>query len=154
GEQIEALLGPDGLPGGKNTGIFLHELVENTDLNTVNEIKSIKAWLVDEQIEKTIMRSMKTHAIDPEYLEFCKNLLWHALKTPLICPNSPKNGSKPATLGCVADFERTLRELEFLYPFTTKKPASTALPGVLNFEDGFIKGFVDLIFERNGKFYW
>lgn len=156
GEQIEAILGPDGLPGGTHTGIFLHDLLENADLETAQKITSLDAWTKDPKVEHTIKKSMNLFAIDPKYLDFCKKLVWRALKTPLIAAQSENNSPDTPSLGCVTSFDQTLRELEFLYPINpdTLPQVLTDLSGTLDFKDDFITGFIDLIFQADGKFYW
>ncbi len=48
------------------------------------------------------------------------------------------------------------REMEFLFPFPQEDhpPLSEPRPGKLVIEKGFIKGFVDLVVEHDGRVYF
>lgn len=133
-EESRAILAPDALPGGKRAGVFLHELLEQVDLERARAHTTAAGWMQDAELDAMLRRTMRTFGVELDYLGFCKGLLWRALKTPLWVGD----GSIP----CVAHSTNVLRELEFTYPIPRQA------------ERGYIKGFVDLIFESAGKIYF
>lgn len=141
GEQIRAILGPDALPGGKRAGVFLHELLEQAELARVRECADLSEWMREPETDAMVQRAMRTFGIEQEYLGFCKKLIWRALSTSL------QRGDPQSELPCVAESDKVLRELEFVYPIPDRPNRSS--PG-----RGYIKGFVDLVFESGDKIYF
>jgi len=134
GEETRVILGPDVLPGGKRAGVFLHELLEQVDLERACAHTQATDWMEDAEVDAMLRRTMRTFGVELEYLGFCKKLLWRALKTPLFLGD--------ASIPCVAESQKVLRELEFTYPIPKHA------------HRGYIKGFVDLVFESGGKIYF
>jgi exodeoxyribonuclease V beta subunit len=147
GQQIRAIIGPDALPGGKRAGVFLHELVEQVEFERARNHARLADWLGDAEVDAQVRRSMRGFGVDEEYLAFCKKMIWRAVKTPLV-----SEAPIPVALPCVAESEQTLRELEFIYPIPADAPGNAA--GEVQGERGYIKGFVDLLFESGGRFYF
>lgn len=145
GEEAVAILAPDELPGGKRAGVFLHELLEQADLARARECAKLSEWMEDADVDATFRRTMRTYGVEEEYLGFCKKLVWRAIKTPLRL-DAGQEGAESA-IPCVAQSDKVLRELEFVYPIP-ERPSEQAV------ERGFIKGFVDLIFENDSKIYF
>ncbi|QDG51753.1 hypothetical protein FIV42_13645 [Persicimonas caeni] len=151
GQPVAALLPDDALPGGKRAGVFLHELVENLDFERVRGHQDLESWLDDAQIEDDFRACMRQYGVGEEYLAYCKKLVWSSVTTPL--------STEAVELPCIAQCDRTLRELEFLYPIPERSHAridEIAEDERTEFaiERGYIKGFIDLLFETGGKIYF
>ncbi|MFP4600706.1 MAG: UvrD-helicase domain-containing protein [Persicimonas sp.] len=163
-QPISELLEDRALPGGKRAGVFLHELVENVDFDHINGFEALDGWLEDDEVDADFKARMRQHSVDASYLEFCKELVWRSLKTPL---------GGPDELPCVAESDRALRELEFVYPIPEashptlgdlgdadkngkidKPDKNIGKKTEWKIERGYIKGFVDLIFEADGRVYF
>ncbi len=145
GQPLSELL-PDGaLPGGKRAGVFLHELVENLDFERARAHADLPAFAADEAIDHEFRRSMRQYGVGAEYADYCKKLVWTSVTTPL-------SDTLPGVAGC----DRTLRELEFIYPIPERShPTVDQIPEVaLDIKRGYIKGFIDLLFETGAKIYF
>ena len=89
---------------------------------------------------------------DPQHLRYSQRVVYHCLTTPLHIGRK----RMPGLSGC----ERIMREVEFLYPIPTH-PDRRPPPGPwqgdrqdrIRLERGYIKGFIDLIFEFQGRVY-
>lgn len=111
------------LPAGSDTGTMLHAILEELSFNT-DDIDAVIA----SHIKETAYESWK---------EVIKEMVHAALHAPL-------DGF------CLADIppEDIVREAEFLYP-THNVNALTQI----NHQQGYIKGFIDLLFRYEGKYY-
>ncbi|MFW5968647.1 MAG: PD-(D/E)XK nuclease family protein, partial [Persicimonas sp.] len=90
---------------------------------------------------------MRRHGIDAAYLDYCKQLVWRATRTALAGPDE---------LPCVAACDRALRELEFYFPIPERAhPTIDAFADdAFEIERGYIKGFIDLLIEVDGRVYF
>jgi exodeoxyribonuclease V beta subunit len=125
------------LRGGAGTGIFLHALLEALPLETVRETPVLDAWRARVDVRAVTEPVLRRYGRDPTELMPALHLAHAALTAPL-----PIVGGVLA--GLIAA-KRTAREMEFLFPF----PAEAGGP-----ERGFVKGFVDVIFEHEGRSYF
>jgi exodeoxyribonuclease V beta subunit len=127
----------DELPGGARAGIFVHDLLERVPLGTVRETADFEAWIAREDIRALLEAALRRHARDPRHLGAAARMAHAALTTPL-----PVLGG---VLPGLAHAARVAREMEFLFPF----PAAAG-----GAERGYVKGFVDVIFEHEGRVYF
>jgi exodeoxyribonuclease V beta subunit len=125
------------LPGGAATGIFLHALLEELPLPSVRETPALDGWGVRDDVRTVIEPLLRRHGRDAAELRPALRLAHAALTAPL-----PVVGGELAGLPHAA---KTAREMEFLFPF----PAEAGGP-----QRGFVKGFVDFIFEHDGRSYF
>jgi exodeoxyribonuclease V beta subunit len=155
GQPVSELLPDSALPGGKRSGVFLHELVETLDIERARAHDSLETWLEDAQLERSFRASMRQYGVGEEYLDFCKEIVWRSVKTPLRADG--------LDLPCVAHCERTLNELEFLYPIPeSSHPAidqfnqfnQSSKLDQFEIDRGYIKGYIDLLFETGQKYYF
>ena len=123
------------LPGGAATGIFLHALLEVLPLETLRETPALDAWRARDDVRALTEPLLRRYGRDPADLMPALDLAHAALTAPL-----PIVGG---VLAGLVSAKRTAREMEFLFPF----PAEAGGP-----ESGFVKGFVDVIFEHEGRF--
>ncbi|PFG55503.1 DNA helicase/exodeoxyribonuclease V beta subunit [Vibrio sp. ES.051] len=152
-EQDEAdLMEPErsifNFPRGARPGTFLHSLfeeVEFTQLATTEENTQI------------ILRLMESEQLDEEWLPILQQLIDSVLATPLDGKSLLLNQKIPS---------QRLVEMEFLLPIEVlSAPALnrviqrhdplSAKAGDLGFQtvQGMLKGFIDLVFEHQGKYY-
>lgn len=127
------LRGIHALPRGKRTGICIHEIFEHLDFTS------------DASIEPLVGRTLRKHGLHtPE-------------RAAALAENVRRTLAHPAAALASCPPARTLRELEFHLPAKLLTPAQlTAFAGAgLAFEPrrGILKGYMDLVFERDGRFH-
>ncbi len=140
-----------GFPKGANAGTCLHSLFEHWDFQQQNEELNV---LVD--------KTLSQFGIDTEWSATVSSWLEAVVTTSL-------DEQSGLTLRDIQPHQR-LDEMAFFFPvthLTTKHLKDTLLPFVadypilnpivksLHFADlsGFMKGFIDLVFEQDGRFY-
>jgi exodeoxyribonuclease V beta subunit len=126
------------LPGGALSGIFLHAVLEKVPLESLVDAPTALAWAARPEVSALFEANLRRHDRDPAHREDAERLVHAALTTPLDLPSGGR-------LRGVASAERVAREVEFLFPF----PAAAG-----GAEAGFIKGYVDVIFEHQGRTYF
>jgi len=138
-------LGIPSMPKGAATGNMLHEVMELIDF------KNPDADLIKEV--------MKRHGFDEKWLDAVNLIIQNVLSVEV------EPGSR---LECIG-MDKKLSELEFMLPVTSldsqhlnpvlkRSYMDTDLKSILEALDikpsrGFLRGFIDLVFELNGKFY-
>jgi exodeoxyribonuclease V beta subunit len=127
----------DDLPGGTSTGIFLHALLEKLPLPSLLETPDLDGWAGRPDVLAVVDPLLREHGRDALERRPALRLAHAALTAPL-----PVVGGALAGLPRAA---RTAREMEFLFPF----PAAAGGP-----RRGYVKGFVDVIFEHEGRSYF
>ena len=127
----------DELPGGARAGIFLHDLLETTPLETLRETPDLARWGARADVQALIEATLRRHGRDPRQAGAAARLVHAALTSPL----PVVGGTLPGLVGAA----RVAREMEFLFPF----PAAAG-----GADRGFVKGFVDVIFEHGGRAYF
>jgi len=128
------------LPGGPAVGIYLHELMEKVALGPLSERPPLWAWAARDDVRALFGRCMARHGREPAALGPSQRLVHAALTAPVRLDDA-------GTLPCLAaaGAGRNLREMEFVYPFRA---------GTAPQQDGFVKGFVDFVFEHAGRVYF
>lgn len=143
-EPLVAAEGIHAFPGGMCAGTCLHKILEEADFSNRAQLQS----LVKEKLEK-----FRINGFD----EIVTDTIGRILETPL------KNAG--VALGKIS---RHLPELEFTFPIDALRPPKLqellkdsradfpATIGRLQFlpAHGFLKGFIDLVFEHEGNFYF
>jgi exodeoxyribonuclease V beta subunit len=150
------------LAKGKNSGLLLHDILEQVDF-------SQPSWPSVMEVPLAKYHTMVGIDEDDAHKVAClQEWLDECIKTPMPainCTDSATLGGDPGfTLGQLLQ-QKTLREVEFYFPLEQAKQATlgqilsqhrgglpTALPNhpVLQ---GMMHGFIDLIFEYNGRFF-
>ncbi|WP_017445445.1 exodeoxyribonuclease V subunit beta [Gayadomonas joobiniege] len=148
------------LKKGAATGDLLHDILEQVDFNQAN-------W-------PEVCSGPLKRFVDLEEAEYAELYQWldEIIKTPLPLPapnaQSHNAQSKSVDKVCLADLKlsNTLREAEFYFPLLHTQVAGltaclakyrgqtlpTLLPDVKTLT-GMMHGFIDLIFEHQGRFY-
>jgi len=133
---------PDGagegeLRGGASTGIFLHALLEVLPLPTLLETPALDAWAARDDVRAIAEPLLRRHGRAPDEIRPALRLAHTSLTAAL-----PVVGGE---LPGLAHAARTAREMEFLFPFPAEAGGA---------DRGYVKGFVDLIFEHEGRSYF
>ncbi len=140
----------DDLPGGTGPGILVHTIIEELDFEPLRSGTNYDTWVDDPEIEKLFLHLMRRHGIDEKYLESAQRMVYGALVQPVALPDG-----STIEAGIVAA-ERELREMEFLFPIpeASHPRLDQMLEGPFEIERGFIKGYIDFLFEYDGKVYF
>ncbi|MBW1887003.1 MAG: exodeoxyribonuclease V subunit beta, partial [Deltaproteobacteria bacterium] len=142
-------------PKGAKAGIFLHDLFENLDFMEKDRSET----------ENLVAAKLEEHGFDPTWQETLCRMIRKVLSIPL----DPEN--RHFTLSQIKNEDR-LNELEFYFPLKRISPKSVkrvmtkylhpesprGFPeriGRLDFSPvrGFMKGFMDMVFRFEGRFY-
>jgi exodeoxyribonuclease V beta subunit len=136
------------LPGGRAVGRFLHEAIEDLDFESLGRHPDFEHWAADPAVEATFHEVMRRHAIEARWLRPGQALVYDALARPL-----PLGDRKVEALWSC----RHIVELEFLYPLPEAAHpllGRGSAEGTWVAERGFIKGFVDFVFEHDRRIYF
>ncbi len=142
------------LPGGVQTGNFLHKLLEDLDYATA-EAPSPEAWLQQPRVQRVFEETRQRFQLSPEAAARAAELLWHTLQKPL--------REDPELILCRCS--RRLHEVDFHFAlpepqsgrFHFLQPEPLALeesgaPWLV--QNGFLQGSIDLVFQHQGKTYF
>lgn len=118
------------LPGGSSTGRFLHDALENIPLESFE--LPFESWAVRKDVRAVFDDAMKKHDLAAHHLPRAQELVYAGLGGPLSFAEIelPRG---------IAGTQNIVREMEFLY----------SLPGSRD----FIKGYIDLVFQHQGRIY-
>jgi exodeoxyribonuclease V beta subunit len=141
-------------PKGARAGIFFHDILEHIDYKAASQ----------EDMQHLIARKLRAYGFDDIWQQTICEAITNVLTTPL----PPESNF---TLANIALTDR-INEMEFYFPinlvtpqilqrvFTNEgkfeiAPNYPAKLGKLTFAPaaGFMKGFIDLVFQHEGKFY-
>jgi exodeoxyribonuclease V beta subunit len=131
-----------GLPGGAPWGIFLHALLEAVPLGSLAGAPALGAWAARPEIAALFEGAMRRADRDARHRAEVERVVHAALTTPL--PLGQLGAGAPALAG-VAAADRVAREVEFLFPFPEAAGGAAR---------GFVKGYIDLVFEHAGRTYF
>ncbi len=147
-----ALLGTfafDDMPGGIDVGLMFHGILEQLDYSSVAkfppDVCPEKGLLDDIHAREIILGQMKTYGVALQWRDAVCKIIWNTLKTP-IPPFEDE-----FTLGRLKSTDR-LHEAEFYYVVADSNKGSAAMP-TGDRPRRFIRGFVDLIFRKDGRYY-
>jgi exodeoxyribonuclease V beta subunit len=143
--------GTDELPGGAEAGIFLHELLAAVSLPDLARGPAWVDWFASPGTKPLLQKLARRHGRPPGEIEPSARLVHLAYTSKVRLGQVIIEGlAKP---------EPSLREMEFHFPIPA--PAHPLLsrtphdPGVppWKIERGVVKGFVDFMFEHDGRVY-
>jgi exodeoxyribonuclease V beta subunit len=136
----------EALPGGAETGIFLHDILATVALADLAEPLNFSDWLAKPAVASLLARMCRRHARPAGHLPLAAQLVHRAYTTPVRLGDTVVAG--------LASAKAALREVEFLFPIPerTHSLLSRACEGTPSWkvERGVVKGFVDLLFEHDG----
>ncbi len=135
-------------PRGARPGTFLHTLFENIDFTLASD---------SDETTAVILQLLQSEQYDTKWLPILQQLIHRVLSTPL--------DGKALRL-CEKEAGHKLVEMEFLLPIASlsssllnklnkKFDTLSRLADKLNFREvkGMLKGFIDLVFIHQGKYY-
>ena len=142
-------------PKGSHAGNFFHDLLERLDYSASSSDASYA----------TIQRTLQAYGFDNSWQDLIADTLSHVLHVPLM-PQQPE-----LTLSAI-DFGQRVNEMEFYFPIKTIRPSTLQkvfkhhgrdLDGkdypvqmeklIFNPVSGFLKGYIDLVFQYQGRFF-
>ncbi len=142
-------------PRGARAGIFFHSVLEQLDFTRSDS----------EYRDRLIRDNLRSNGFDPQWLETVRTALERVLSTPL------RQGKGDLILGDITPRER-MNELAFTYPlkpfnryqlqdvFARNRGSCIPREFPLQLErldfsptGGFLKGFIDLVFQHKGRFF-
>jgi exodeoxyribonuclease V beta subunit len=126
----------DELPGGRESGIFLHDVLEHIPLETARTATDFDAWSSMPEVQALFLRAIRRHGREARHLTSSQRQVYRAITTRLEIAGH--------AVGRIADAERDVREMSFLYPVAGPRNGDVR---------AFVKGFIDLVFERDGRTY-
>jgi exodeoxyribonuclease V beta subunit len=151
GEPMERFMSIFSFPRGAGPGTFMHDLLEHLDFGEI-------ASRSEESVEY-VRQKLQQYGYGAEWTDIIMGMLEHVVTTPLV-------GGNPSFVLSRVQSRQRLPELEFYFPL--KKTDHPSLQRVLaehgvdarvgkklNFQkvEGFLKGYIDLVFEYEGRYY-
>ena len=121
------------LPAGSETGILFHEIFETIPFKPFQTMKDSKSCL-----------SLIRPILDKHPLQAWEDVIGRIVFNTLTKPI--KDGWRL----CDIDLQQAYREMEFLYPYGGE---NFQLPEEVRLENHFLKGYIDLFFQHQGKYY-
>lgn len=156
-ELHDDVVEPQGIhafPRGARAGVFWHAVLEDC-VGNESLLAALDAGKKEEALARIIADRLQEHALLPDLLPQVETTLKLLLQTAL-----------DAEGACLGRLESARAEMEFLYPVQQLLAADfLALPDVppayhdalqaLDFPvlQGFLKGFIDLIYRHDGRYY-
>jgi exodeoxyribonuclease V beta subunit len=142
---------PD-LPGGRNVGLFLHELIEKLDMDALAGARDVNDWQSSPEVRELIDAAMRRHRVrDQRWRERGAALVYNTLTAPLSLGDTIARGGLARC--------PSVREMEFVFPIPERwhpllKLAAPPADSRWTAERGFLSGFVDFVFRLNGLTYF
>jgi exodeoxyribonuclease V beta subunit len=144
----------DEMPGGSEIGLMFHDILERIEFGLVAE--NAEDLLGKTETRDVIVSAMDTYGVDDRWQpEVCRTIA-KVLTTPV------STGRDVLVLGDLGKKDR-IHEVEFCYPFNLSVDLSVDASGGRKFKipeceidggrRGFIRGFIDLVFQHNGKYF-
>jgi ATP-dependent exoDNAse (exonuclease V) beta subunit len=127
-------LAPTDLPAGADSGLLLHDVLENADLARARSAPSAEAWRADPDVDAQLRAHARERGIAEIYLPHAARLAYTTLVEPLVLVDGRE---LPPLVAATA----LAREVEFAYPIP-RPPAGDdddASPR------GLVKGFIDAL---------
>jgi exodeoxyribonuclease V beta subunit len=135
------------LPKGAATGNFLHELLELVPLESGRQAPDPAVWAALPVIDRLLRQCARRHQMAERHLPRAAELVHGAITSPM-GPGLP----------ALCEARQVRRELEFLFPIPEEGHPLLSRPdlppGPVVIHRGFVKGFIDVVFEHDGRVYF
>jgi len=141
---------PDEVPGGTDTGLMFHGILERMDYavalrSLLEGGDSGKCLLQDPGTREIILREMAAYRVDARWQDAVTKILWNTLTTPI------PPFSDGFTLSRLKSEDR-LHEAAFYYSSSPLSDRSGLAEGRKR-PNRLIRGFIDLIFRKDETYY-
>lgn len=146
-DKIHAVSGAeDEIPGGTDIGSMLHDVIEHIDFKAV--VKNPDSLLQTPETRDVIVKYMEMYRLNERWQPQVCQVIANALTTPI------RVAGDEFILGDLNKEDR-IHEVEFYYPFALPVDKELKIPGckIEKGPNGFIRGFVDLVFRHKQKFF-
>lgn len=137
------------LPPGAETGTALHEIIERVPFETIATAPAPLDLLAEGSASLAAIESgarkiaaAKSELVIDDVARAAAGMVWNALRRPL---GESGESWRLADLGP----EARRHEMEFHFSF---RPTET-IPGVTRDPLGFVHGYIDLVFRRDGRYF-
>jgi exodeoxyribonuclease V beta subunit len=137
------------LPGGRHVGIFLHEAIEKLDFKSFGDVPNRKSWMALDDVRELFASIMRRHGVDdPRWLDRGRELVFNTLTSRVALGQTMLEGGLRGL--------KSVREMEFAYPIPEQQHPrlGTDPDGAWTVGRGYIKGFIDFVFERDKLMYF
>jgi exodeoxyribonuclease V beta subunit len=138
--------------GGAEAGIFLHEVIEKIDLETLAAARDLATWSAHDEVRELFDSALRRHQV-PERERWMirgPEIVFNTLRSPVAAGAT----TIPALAGCESS-----REMEFTFPIPERAPR--LLDSAPANEDarwrivrGVYVGFVDFVFRHENRVYF
>ncbi len=148
-DAIDARADNVDLPGGRHVGIFLHEAIEKLDFKSFGDAPDLESWMGRDDVRDLFASAMRRHGVnDPRWLARGREMVFNALTSPVALGETVRESALyrlPA-----------VREMEFAYPILEQHHSllGDGPDGAWIVGQGYIKGFIDLVFRRDKLIYF
>jgi len=140
-------VGPDAeIPGGADIGSMFHDIFEQIDYAMVAE--NPDDFLEKNETRDVIVKTMDAYRVDARWRPQVGRIVANTLLTPVTAP------AESFVLGRISPQDR-IHEVEFYYPLAFSTGDALKIPDceIVKQPRCFMRGFVDLVFRHNGKFF-
>ena len=144
-----SLLVKETVPGGLEYGVAIHEVLERLNFSTFAESPAFDEWQRREDVSLLFDDCLLKRGFDAGQVNYSKKIIHGALTAPVSLGGE-------LTLPGMYSAVKNLRELEFIYPYPESfhNRLNETLTQEFIIERGFVKGFMDLIFEYEAVVYF
>jgi len=138
------------LPGGRAVGLFLHEVIEKVAMDSFAAAPDLGCWRERDDVKGLFYGAMRRNQVRDQqaWFERGTQIVFNALAAPIVISEHNRIGP---LYRC-----RSVREMEFVYPIPEAghRMLGSSAGGKWTVERGYLKGFVDFVFEHNGLIYF
>jgi exodeoxyribonuclease V beta subunit len=139
------------LPGGREVGIFLHEVIERVAMESFAQTPALDGWRQRDDVKGLFYAAMHRNQVKNQSAWFDRGtqVVFNTLTSRIAISND-------RTVGPLHQCP-SVREMEFVYPIPESSHpllAAAAAQGEWTVERGYLKGFVDFVFEYDGLVYF
>jgi exodeoxyribonuclease V beta subunit len=136
----------DEIPGGADIGSMFHDIFEHIDFEAV--AKNPDELLARKETAEVIIKTMDAYRVEGRWRPQVCRVVADTLTTTV---NALE---EPLVLGRLKQEDR-IHEVEFYFPFAFQVDEPLKIPDcdIVVGRRCFIRGFVDLVFRHNGKFF-
>ncbi len=147
------------IPGGRETGLFLHSLLEQICPEEECQLE-LDSWIHSPAIIEQAEKIARQHGFDSNLVPLALKLVYRCYKTP-ICQESIERNSILEMPGGISSGLYRQYEMSFAYPIPEKFHPLLASKRSFNRKAefpyqarrGYLQGLIDLVFEHGHKFY-